>query len=78
MNRCQICHEPIWGNQWPSFKEKVMRKFVCFYCFTTLKDSDYKPTVMTRSDLVVCDRCGEVVGNVENTDSGLLCNDCRE
>jgi formylmethanofuran dehydrogenase subunit E len=78
MSKCQICHEPIWGDQWPSYKEKIMRKFVCFYCYSNLKHGGYKPKLMKKSSLVVCDGCGEVVDNVQETDSGFLCRDCNE
>jgi formylmethanofuran dehydrogenase subunit E len=78
MNRCQICHEPIWKNQWPSLKEKIMNRFVCFYCFSRLKGSGYTPTIIKKSNLAVCDGCGEVSDNVKKTDSGFLCDDCRE
>lgn len=78
MDRCQICQEPIWGDKWPASKDKVMRKFVCFYCFTKMRDGGYKPTSMKKSNLVVCDRCGEVVGNVKQTDNGWVCEDCEE
>lgn len=55
-----------------------MYKFVCFYCFSKLKSCDYKPTIANKSELVVCDRCGEVAENVKKTDSGWLCEDCVE
>jgi len=80
MSKCQICREPIWENQWrPSVKQKVMRKFVCFYCFSRLRDGKYKPMIVAvRSGLAVCDKCGEVAESTKSTDSGWLCEDCVE
>ena len=59
-SKCQICQEPIWENQWPSVKHKQVGKHICYYCYTQIRDGNYKPHVKRKSNLMVCDGCGKV------------------
>jgi formylmethanofuran dehydrogenase subunit E len=77
MNRCQICHEHIWENQWDSSKEKVMGKYLCFFCFSKFKNGDYRPQMTTKTAVGVCDRCGEISENIGKVNSEWLCGDCK-
>ncbi len=78
VNRCQICKEPIWGSQWPTANDSQMRQFVCFYCFSKLRDGDYKPVIPEKSNLTVCDRCGKVSADFKIIKFECLCEECRE
>ena len=79
MEKCHICMEPIWENRWPAASNSAMKKSVCFYCFTKLREGgEYKPQTFTKSNLAVCDKCGEISANVKLTNAGWFCEECSE
>jgi formylmethanofuran dehydrogenase subunit E len=78
MRRCQICNEPIWESNEEFQRGKFINKFICSFCFSTMKEGKYKPTLSNKSSLFVCDKCGETVDRVVKTDEGMICEYCME
>ena len=78
MDRCQVCNEPIWDTQWPAGRDREMKKFVCFYCFSKIHEGgDYKPAKLRKDELIVCDRCGRLVDSARKIKGEWVCDDCR-
>ncbi len=77
MNRCQICHEPIWEDQWDPSHGKAVGKYLCFFCFSKFKNGKYRPRMITKGEVGVCDRCGEASENIGRVNSEWLCGDCK-
>lgn len=78
MKNCQICHEPIWEGHFPAKKEEQLKKFICYYCYSNLRDRNYKPSISKKHNLLVCDRCGKIAEEVKLVNFEWLCDDCYE
>jgi formylmethanofuran dehydrogenase subunit E len=79
MNKCHICGEPIWEDRWPVQSNGTMKRNVCFFCFSRIKEGgSYRPRIYNRSNLAVCDKCGEISSNVKLTGAGWFCEECVE
>ncbi len=77
MNNCHICGESIWEDRWPEHTNNSVKRSVCFFCFSKIKDvGRYRPKLFSRSELAVCDTCGEISACVRLTGEGWYCEDC--
>ncbi len=78
MEKCHICGETIWEDRWPAVTDSSMKKHICSFCFSKIRSGgNYMPKVYTKSNLAVCDNCGEISTTVKLTNVGWLCEDCR-
>ncbi len=79
VDKCHVCGETIWKEIWPEGTEDEMKKQICSFCFSKIRDGgDYKPEVYAKSSMAVCDSCGEISSSVKLTSSGWLCEDCLQ
>lgn len=79
MEKCRICGDTIWEDRWPNEAADAMKKHVCSFCFSRIRnDGNYRPTNYTKSNLAVCDNCGEISATVKLTRAGWFCEDCLQ
>ena len=77
MDKCDICGGMVWEDRWPPIGRGMTGRRSCFQCSGKARETnEYKPVKYKRSDLVVCDRCGEISRNAKLTSDGWLCEDC--
>ncbi len=77
MEKCHICGDTIWEDRWPSDTNNSMKKHVCSFCFSKIRNGgEYTPTKYVKSNLAVCDNCGEISATVKLTSAGWFCEDC--
>ena len=77
MKSCHICGETIWEDRWPAHTDNNMKRSICFFCFSKIRDGrKYRPKVYSSSEFAVCDRCGEISADVKLTSAGWFCEDC--
>ena len=78
MEKCHICGDTIWEDRWPETTDSTVRKHICSFCFSKIREhGKYRPKVYAKSNLAVCDNCGEISEDVTLTTAGWLCEDCR-
>lgn len=77
--KCHICGDTIWEDNWPAATDATIKKNICSFCFSKVREGgDYRPEVYAKSNLAVCDNCGEISAVVRLTDAGWFCEACGQ
>ena len=77
MEKCHVCGDTIWESQWSRDTDATMKKHICSFCFSKIRNGgEYRPKVYVKSNLVMCEGCGETSSSVRLTSEGWFCEDC--
>ncbi len=77
MHKCHVCGKHVPVDRSAERGDGVEKRELCVSCFNTLNGRDgYTPKVYKRSDMAVCESCGEVSASVMLTGDGWFCEDC--